>query len=331
MSACSANRQRIAQGLYDMSDHSPMLFELPPAIAALTSELSLVSGREDSWVYSARFDGLPAAIKVTTTEAIHLRERGCLIALRPLCTVSVPRVLFAGRSGKYSILIEEWISGEVLGRLVKGGALSLDEQLAFEFGAALGKLHISVSSGDLAKADFWIREGYERLTVRDWRTYLGNAIRKWESRLQLAGELEARRMQRSSEELLAWASSCGVGRDMAILHSDFQFQNVMYDRGSRRITGILDFEHVLAGDPLFDLAKPLISDMASAESAEVASYLEGWSKVTNTDLNYVELQMYVRLHGLAAVAWVDKQHRRSDENLQFRNLAKRALLEGVNC
>lgn len=319
------------QGLYDMSDYSPMIFELPPAIAALTSELSLVSGRDDNWVYSARFGGLPAAIKVTTTEAIHVRERGCLIALRPLCTVSVPRVLFAGRSGKYFILIEEWISGEVLGQLLEAGVLSLNEHLAFEFGAALGKLHVSVSSGDLANADFWTREGYNHLTVSDWKTYLGNAIRKWRSRLQLDGELEARRMQQSSEELLAWASSCRVSRDMAILHSDFQFQNIMYDRGSQRITGILDFEHVLAGDPLFDLAKPLISDLVNAGSGEFASYLEGWSKVTNTDLNYVELQMYARLHGLAAVAWVDKQYRVSDANLQFRKRGKRALLEGVNC
>jgi aminoglycoside phosphotransferase (APT) family kinase protein len=43
----------------------------------------------------------------------------------------------------------------------------------------------------------------------------------------------------------------------ALIHNDFKFDNVIYDAGLERITGVLDWEMATVGDPLMDLGTSL--------------------------------------------------------------------------
>ena len=53
----------------------------------------------------------------------------------------------------------------------------------------------------------------------------------------------------------------------ALIHIDFKFDNVIFDRGLTRITGVLDWEMATIGDPLMDLGTSLSYWMQSDDAA----------------------------------------------------------------
>lgn len=59
-------------------------------------------------------------------------------------------------------------------------------------------------------------------------------------------------------EVAAWlASHRPVDGAPSLIHNDFKFDNVIFDAGLERITGVLDWEMTTIGDPLMDLGTSL--------------------------------------------------------------------------
>ena len=62
----------------------------------------------------------------------------------------------------------------------------------------------------------------------------------------------------SVNEAAAWLSSHMPAEVApALIHNDFKFDNVIFDPGLERITGVLDWEMATVGDPLMDLGTSL--------------------------------------------------------------------------
>ena len=59
-------------------------------------------------------------------------------------------------------------------------------------------------------------------------------------------------------EVAAWlAAHMPADSAPALIHNDFKFDNVIFDPGLERITGVLDWEMATVGDPLMDLGTSL--------------------------------------------------------------------------
>ncbi|MDO9598995.1 MAG: phosphotransferase family protein [Azoarcus sp.] len=115
--------------------------------------------------------------------------------------------------------------------------------------AALGTVdHVAVGLSDFGKPDNWLERQVSRWRsqldgYREMPNYPGNAL----PHIDRVGDwLERNR-----------PTQCTIG----VIHGDFQFANVMFDRNAPRLIGLIDWELSTLGDPLLDLGWLLTSWM----------------------------------------------------------------------
>jgi aminoglycoside phosphotransferase (APT) family kinase protein len=107
---------------------------------------------------------------------------------------------------------------------------------------AFAELH-SIDYVAAGLGDFGKPAGYVERQVRGWtERYTGSQTDEIASVTSVAAWLEAHRPPDSSPRLI---------------HNDFKFDNVIFDRSLSKITGILDWEMSTIGDPLMDLGTSL--------------------------------------------------------------------------
>jgi aminoglycoside phosphotransferase (APT) family kinase protein len=107
---------------------------------------------------------------------------------------------------------------------------------------ALAELHaidyVAAGLGDFGKPT-----GYVERQVRGWtERYAGSQTDEIDTVTSVAAWLDANRPGDGSPRLI---------------HNDFKFDNVIFDRSLTKITGILDWEMSTVGDPLMDLGTSL--------------------------------------------------------------------------
>lgn len=102
----------------------------------------------------------------------------------------------------------------------------------------------------------------------------------------------------------------------SLLHGDYHFGNMLYV--GDRITGILDFEWSMAGDPLFDLCRwvfPDAEEWAAGREALFAAY----GKNSFTTLEELRLHIYQMIHNVELTV-VSKLHFDDSEFRSFREI-----------
>lgn len=135
--------------------------------------------------------------------------------------------------------------GVILRKEVPSG-LTLDEATAARLCELLAEAFAELHSIDYVAAglgDFGKPAGYVERQVRGWtERYAGSQTDDIPSVTSVATWLEANRPADASPRLI---------------HNDFKFDNVIFDRSLTKITGILDWEMSTVGDPLMDLGTSL--------------------------------------------------------------------------
>ncbi len=135
--------------------------------------------------------------------------------------------------------------GVILRKEVPAG-LPIDEATASRLCQLLADAFAELHSIDYVAAglgDFGKPAGYVERQVRGWtERYAGSQTDDIPSVTSVAAWLEAHRPADTAPRLL---------------HNDFKFDNVIFDRSLSKITGILDWEMSTVGDPLMDLGTSL--------------------------------------------------------------------------
>jgi aminoglycoside phosphotransferase (APT) family kinase protein len=135
--------------------------------------------------------------------------------------------------------------GVILRKEVPGG-LTIDGEAAGRLSGLLVDALAALHSVDYVAAglgDFGKPAGYIERQVRGWsERYTGSQTDDIAVISSVAAWLEANRPADGSPRLI---------------HNDFKFDNVIFDRSLTRVTGILDWEMATIGDPLMDLGTSL--------------------------------------------------------------------------
>lgn len=180
------------------------------------------------------------------------REYGILAALHPL-GVPVPRQLACCDDATIigtPFYVMEFVDGIILRgpmpqgiRADDGASSELLRGLSQTFVHTLGTLHaVDVRTGPLATLGR--PEGYVQRQVEGW-------TKRWHaSKTDTVDDLE---------HVATWlAAHRPPDRDVALVHNDFKFDNLVLDRASmRQVVAILDWEMATIGDPLMDLGTSL--------------------------------------------------------------------------
>lgn len=148
--------------------------------------------------------------------------------------------------------------------------------LAREAGIALARLH-AVTLPAFGKL-------HEQQSPRfsTWSAYFADYARRYMDAARRFGLLDdalRARLEgvvRDTHDLMAWVAQ-GV-----LVHSDYHYENILHDAG--RLSGILDFEWALSGDPSYDF-------MAAEERerqvpGSEAAFLEGYQSIRSLDAEH---------------------------------------------
>jgi aminoglycoside phosphotransferase (APT) family kinase protein len=289
-------------------------------VAPALSIVRGISRRSGATVAEGLFGGARAAVKVFSSEAGFNRECGALAAAAAT-GAPVPALLWAGRHDGRLTMVQEWIEG-IPGltalRASRGGARLELAGLAAATHAGMCRAALEAAPRDFG---FMAHVGGVSAGHGDWPGLLGSQVEKWLSRLRPA-TLGAIGGAGAMETLVARAR--GAPNDLrTVVHCDYLFRNLIVRPCGTAV--VIDFGTALAGDPRYDLAKMVWSDL-DARGELARHFVRTWTEHSRIEAPGDLLDLYVSCHCLAAMAWVDRKASPRDSDSAFRHLAMKTFI-----
>ena len=224
-------------------------------------------------------------------------------------SVPAPHILFADDSKRLlrlNFILMTKLDGSILGQLEKG---LTSQQLAAAY-AQIGQLprefhHIPMEAfGYIGPTGIWTAHAtnHDYLTHQFQRKLTEFAERGGDARLaqRVAGHVAQR------AQLLKGCSQA------VLCHNDLHAGNLLATirNGGPHLTGVLDFEGALAGDPLMDVAKALYYLDEACTRALLAGYgasdREHWSETLDLYHLYFVLELWCWMAQIGAKEWLGK-------------------------
>jgi len=222
--------------------------------------VSNIHGGEIAAVYMITFEGpYPPVILKVYPEALHWKmrkEANVLSLVQPRMSVPIPRILLADDSKQIvalNFILMTKLDGEILAGIEP--TLTSDELLSSysQIGKLLRELHrLPMQAFGYIGPNGILTEHATN------QTYLSVQFdRKLKEFTERGGALGLSR--RVDEYVARWAHLLQECTRPVLCHNDLHAGNLLADftAGSLHLTGVLDFEGALAGDPLMDVAKAL--------------------------------------------------------------------------
>jgi aminoglycoside phosphotransferase (APT) family kinase protein len=264
---------------------------------------ALLSG-EISAVFEIELaDGPPALVLKVYPEALHWKMRKEVLVARLLdgkLDVPVPRILLADDS-KALIDLNFAVMTRLDGHNVLGLERTLDRSQVIaiygQMGRALREIH-----GIAMEAFGYIGPDGIVAPATSNRTYmLSQFDRKLGGFAELAGRPElAAQLKDYVERSTPLLDGC---TQPSLCHYDFHTGNVLAAPrdGVTRLTGIVDLENAIAGDPLMDLAKTIAYSVRDDETKR-AALLAGYGRIERPDWP-ATLRLYQFYGAIELWAW----------------------------
>jgi aminoglycoside phosphotransferase (APT) family kinase protein len=189
------------------------------------------------------------------------------------------------------------------------------EQLAFEAGRCQARLHqhtLPAFGGlsELAAGSF-----------PTWKAYLEDSVARHVRQARQQELLDAAATTRIEHLLTRFESLMAAVTTASLLHRDYHFENILQRDG--KITGIIDFEWAMAGDPAFDCR---IDETLAECSGSVEPFYAGYASLSPlSEQHRLKVDFYRLLLCLeciagwgrdpAAAEWMPGEYRRLFELL----------------
>lgn len=271
-----------------MTARKPFDLDLETAsrlVGPATGVTRLTGGILGSVFEVQRADGTAVVVKVYPEEERWKLEKEVFVYGR-LGGVAVPIASVIGRDDELNALVLTKLDG------VHVSSLDHDEDeivaINRQIGALLRELHqVGFDAFGYLGTDGLVREHATNLDYMRFQFAL--KLREFE---ELGGDPE---LHDAIERYVADRSELFAGCDRpAFCHNDCHYGNVLVT--GLEVTGLLDFEGVLAGDPLLDLAKTHCYYHPKENGRTLAALVEGYGPVRRDWREAIDL--YVLYHGL---------------------------------
>ncbi|GBF76088.1 hypothetical protein PA598K_04531 [Paenibacillus sp. 598K] len=287
------------------------------------SDIRSVSIRHGVEVYQANDSGHKVAIKLFSKDKKdnYQHENNILQQLSKKNS-KVPKLLEFGEKKGTSFLITEWWEGEPLSHTFHNLGYQNKLETLVSLGGLLGELQFDLNYNDLATSDFWKRSADDRIDTYTWVNYVEKIVAKCTKRLRLTEEDLLDGIDVIVDQIITEASQMNEPNQITLLHTDYTLRNIL-TRDCEFL--IIDFESVMIGDPMYDLAKMTWVDFGVEERPFIDAFVEGWERQTKVKVDLALLTFYQLVYCLASISWVDKLPNPNDDNLLFRNKARSTM------
>jgi aminoglycoside phosphotransferase (APT) family kinase protein len=237
-------------------------------------------------------------VRFQVTELPHhkFRTEKAACDLLAAGVLPVPQVLVLDESRTlvpYAFLVTTRLPGETIYDSWDGLDGRTRERLAFDAGRCLALLHRHTlpafgSLGRLAEGGF-----------PTWRAYLDDYVARHARQARDAQLLDTTAITRIEQLLARFQPLMAAVTTGCFLHQDYHFENLLQMEG--RVTGVIDFEWALAGDPVFDCR--LDENLAECPGS-VAPFYAGYASLSPlTEHHRLKADFYRLLLCLESVAW----------------------------
>jgi aminoglycoside phosphotransferase (APT) family kinase protein len=214
-----------------------------------------------------------------------------------------------------AFLITTRLPGETVYESWPGLDRRAREQIAFEAGRCQARLHqhtLPAFGGlsELAAGGF-----------PTWKAYLEDSVARHVRQARQQELLDAAATARIERLLTRFEALMAAVTIASLLHRDYHFENILQQAG--RITGIIDFEWAMAGDPAFDCR---IDETLAECSGSVGPFYAGYASLSPlSEQHRLKVDFYRLLLCLeciagwgrdpAAAEWMPGEYRRLFELL----------------
>ncbi|HZO88043.1 MAG TPA: aminoglycoside phosphotransferase family protein [Chthonomonadaceae bacterium] len=237
-------------------------------------------------------------VRFQVTELPHHKFRTEKIAYDLLrgSALPVPEVLVLDESQTlvpYAFLVTTRLPGETVYDSWSGLDSRTREHLAFEAGRyqALLHQHTLPAFGGLSQ----LAEG----GFPTWRAYLEDYTARHVRQARNENLLDTATTARIEQLLVGFQPLLGAVTTGCLLHRDYHFENLLQQEG--KITGIIDFEWAMSGDPAFDCR---IDETLAECAGSVAPFYAGYASISPlSEQHRLKVDFYRLLLCLECIAW----------------------------
>jgi aminoglycoside phosphotransferase (APT) family kinase protein len=237
-----------------------------------------------------------ARFQVTELPLHKFRTEKTAYDLLRASEIPVPEVLVLDESQTlvpHAFLITTRLPGETVYDSWNGLDGRTREQLAFEAGRyqALLHQHTLPAFGGLSQ----LAEG----GFPTWRAYLEDDVARHVRQARHEELLDATPTARIEQLLVRFQPLLAVVTTGCLVHRDYHFENVLQQEG--KVTGIIDFEWAMSGDPVFDCR---IDETLEECPGSVEPFYAGYASISPlTEHHRLKADFYRLLLCLECVAW----------------------------
>jgi aminoglycoside phosphotransferase (APT) family kinase protein len=241
-------------------------------------------------------DNRVVRFQVTELPLHKFRTEKCAYDLLRGGELPVPELLALDESRElvpYAFVVMTRLPGETVYDSWTGLDGRTREQLAFEAGRYQALLHQRTlpafgSLGRLAEGGF-----------PTWTAYLEDYVARHSRQARDEDLLDATTTTRVEQLLARFQRLMAAVTTGCLLHSDYHFENILQQEG--RITGIIDFEWAMSGDPVFDCR---IDETLAECPGSVEPFYAGYASVSPlTEHHRLKADFYRLLLCLESIAW----------------------------
>ncbi|WP_024343762.1 aminoglycoside phosphotransferase family protein [Streptococcus equinus] len=139
-----------------------------------------------------------------------------------------------------------------------------------------------------------------------WKEFLKDKIKKWTSMLCSSEDcLDYELVQEFLIEILNKIKISS--NEFGLIHRDYGFRNILIS-SENEIAGIIDFEHSMIGDILFDTTKIIFNNLNFKRDKKLVQlFLNSWQSVTSVKIDEKKLYLYLAVQGLGVLQWCSLQ------------------------
>lgn len=291
----------------------------------------LINEKRGTQVYQGALKGEEVIVKIHAEEKYFWRE---LLSLRAMSEKNfiIPKLISYGTEFKrdgFGYLVWKKIQGENLLSAYNKFEEKEKEQILYQCGQFLGELNRILSFDEIKVSQLWQYTSLENENIKfdsnGWKNYFINQIPKWITNIN---QLEDPEIDFSKIEYLILENLKIIEtkkEELGLVHRDYGFRNILIR--DKSIVGIIDFEHAIIGDILFDVAKLLFNSLRCDEVELSQKFLRGWEERANLRVKREKLFLFLAIQSLGAMQWVDSQKFEiRKENIEYRKKAKKTLI-----
>lgn len=285
----------------------------------------ILSDRTNVSVAKGVYKGNKVAIKIFAMKEAWEREVECYKLLSQK-QASVPSIVDEVQIDSCFIMIQEWIDAVALDQVYRSLPTEKQNQIIRQSGECIAQIHFALSHQEIAKSKFWNRMEFNNFDKYSWNEYIYAQYEKWSNRIKFKDSDHLVGLNRIINDIGKRIFKLRNPQRITLLHCDFIFRNLLVNIETNELEAIIDFENVLIGDPLYDLAKITWVDLnIRKDQQQISALISGWEKHSEVSFDNDIFGTYQALHAIAAISWVDKQTEVLENSAVFRERAVQTL------